>query len=152
MRIWVLRMIKPALLALALAGSAEAGAWEEFEARCLVPMENVVQANTDGLALGDTFDDGRFWENRREGWSLAFGEREGLSTCTLFVSDAHSDALATGFATWVADVTALERYTAQGEASVQSTTWREPRIEVHFRPAQGRVQAQAWVTEVNIEA
>ena len=34
-----------------VAGAAHAGAWEEFERRCLVPMENVQEPVTEGLVI-----------------------------------------------------------------------------------------------------
>ncbi|MEM9581482.1 MAG: hypothetical protein AAGA08_00045 [Pseudomonadota bacterium] len=140
-----------ALPALAATGG-QAGVWEEFERRCLVPLETVSPPITEGLAVGAKIDGGRFWENRRGGWSLAVGERDGLTNCTLFVADAHADALASGYRAWADVAQTSGRYAQEGPSAVQSTEWREPRIEVHFLPADGTVQAQVWVMEVNVEA
>ncbi|MEM9795920.1 MAG: hypothetical protein AAF919_05505 [Pseudomonadota bacterium] len=84
--------------------------WAVFEARCLVPYEHLVLPDTRGLTR-----DGDIWTGAAFPLTLAPG------SCA--VTGGMPDDLAIRLAS-------RDEYVRVGAAIWQSTTWREPRIEV----------------------
>lgn len=99
-----------------MASPAAAGEelWAVFEARCLLPFEHLSLPDTGGLTR-----DGETWLGDPFPVILTPG------TCA--VTGAQPDDLGVRLA-------ARDEYVSVGEGVWQSTTWREPRIEVEALP------------------
>jgi len=123
------RRIALAFLAPAFPTAAQADAlWDMFEARCLIPYEHVAPPDLRGL---DPL--GLVWRDPATG---------------LIVTTTEDSCAVTGGTSM--DLASLlaprEDYAEIGGGTWQSTTWREPRIEVTATPA------GYAVTETDLEA
>jgi len=142
--------------ALLLASGAQAGAWEEFEARCLVPMENLSPSRVEGLdavslpglAQGETAFAGL------QGGAILILERapeDGFGACRVFQAEGPAVAK---FEAWANRQLASMRYVTDPEAAVEneiallSNLWIEPVIGVQMRRAKGGVEMRALETEL----
>ncbi len=134
MRIWAVAVF---------AGSAaQAGAWEEFEARCLVPMENVEASDVSGLMsrgkTSETVPFGRYYSDAD--WDFIVLTSGDGSWCGVILGDPSERNLANIAPlaeAWIQTGISSERYfelsTSDHRRHFQSTEWREPRIEVSVR-------------------
>ena len=130
-------------LALLFAGSSvHAGAWEEFEARCLVPMENVEASDVSGLMsrgkTSATAPFGRYYSDAD--WDFIVLTNGEGSWCGVILGDPSERNLANVAPlaeAWIQTGISSERYfelsTSDHRRHFQSTEWREPRIEVSVR-------------------
>jgi hypothetical protein len=122
--------------------AAHAGAWEEFERRCLVPMEDVREPITEG-----------FVENKYVPKSLCqshvtcFGEPNGLlvmvlsqkpNRCSIASLSLHKDSNFENADIWASTQIEAGRYEQDTELqnqsgrsfSIISDRWREPRMKI----------------------
>ena len=101
-----------------LASPAAAGdaLWTFFEARCLVPYEHIALPDTRDLIRLDGTD---IWEGDRFALVLT------VTSCAA-VGGAGDDLSAL--------LSGRDEYDLQDDGAWQSTTWREPRIEVVSGP------------------
>jgi len=125
------------------ASVAQAGAWEEFEQRCLVPMENIDLAQPNDLTPlrkfkndGDTYSDYGF-DDGNHILSVSDGRSGRAHWCTVGVAverDEPSAEIANKFLAWSGQHGNLGRYeevaSKDGALVLRSTTWREPKIDV----------------------
>lgn len=139
-----------------VAGAAQAGAWEEFERRCLVPMENVQTPVTEGLVTLPSKGDDEVWVSS-EGWKVSYrssGERDACEMSGLKWSDEESETLLD----WVRTAVPSKRYKAFAPAYpgapmlFQSTDWREPRIEIAFHRTEIDGDVKLIVEETDLES
>ena len=146
------------LVAATLASPAAAmdGLWDFFESRCLTPYEHIALPDLRGLT---EVEDSLTWANaanRPDGWSIWREAETGFeiivtpSMCGVFGAVDPSEGAA-----WVEQVLADGSYinvTEPDEGAphvLQSTTWREPRIEVEYHWFR---QASLFVRETDLEA
>jgi len=131
---------------LVMATGAQAGPWEEFEARCLTPLENgftfrvenLTEVGLPGLAKGETAFTGL------ESGAILILETapgDGFAACRLFQVEGPAVAQFEG---WASAQLASARYVAdpdaQGVAALLSNEWIEPVIGVQMRRARGGVE------------
>ena len=133
------------LLAGLCAGMAQAGAWDEFQARCLTPYEDFQPAIISGLPLV------------RDGYALPDGAVLVLETLpgdgTRACRVDHRDAERSGFISWVATVQATERYRLADEENAQrvvlySDQWIEPQLHVFSEWESGHGSYRVLETEL----
>lgn len=130
---------------LSAASGAQAGAWEEFETRCLVPMGQVQAPITEGLSVGTT----KALEgimSGRERVARTFVSADGhiamvvtdpseteFLTCGIVADgDAASDVDWAKSEDWLAVQISEGRYIKAGQSLLgpyfHSTEWREPKL------------------------
>ncbi|KAG1649655.1 High-affinity branched-chain amino acid transport ATP-binding protein LivG [Nymphon striatum] len=120
---------------------AQAGAWEEFEARCLVPMENVSLRQPDSLEAYKNFkNDGDTYSTYKIGKAkLAISDGRGDAPQWCWIDVDHTEA--TGFSkqalSWGGTAQTGNRYELIEDRVLgyllRSTTWREPKLEVSLK-------------------
>ena len=137
-----------------LATGAHAGAWEEFEARCLTPLENGFPSQVEnlnpvalpGLSPGETA-----FAGLQSGAILILETepKDGIAACRIFQPEGPAVAQ---FEMWAKEQLANARYVTDPEAqdslSVLSNVWIEPVIGVQLRRAKGGVEMRALETEL----
>lgn len=175
MRIWGSRMTNlagsklygcyrgfvPALICmvalLAAPSFAHAGVWEEFERRCLVPMENMQNPVTDGLLLriGDgTPDPVSMYEAPDGGFVLSLRRESFLRelTCMIFdFPEANHVSVDASFKRWAETKISQNLYewtltSMMGAVLYTSTDWRESEISVLMHRSQDFAQMSLQVT------
>ena len=107
-------------------------AFAQFEARCLTPMAEVRASDTLGLNLMASDADSEMWMMDFREWQLVRSTPEAvIQFCSVYgvFGEEVND--------WVREALASERYIpiprdAPAPQTLQSTTWREPRIEVEI--------------------
>jgi hypothetical protein len=120
-------MIK-ALLFSMLPLAAQAGGWEEFQARCLDPYENMFLPIVDGLEPVASRDhEPGYRLSDLETLVLELAPDDAYSACRL---DDQSGLSAARFDAWIAAGVASGRYEKVGENIWNSNQWIEPRIAV----------------------
>ena len=139
-----------------LTTGAQAGAWEEFEARCLVPMENLFPSlvgglnavSLPGLAEGETAFTGL------QGGAILILEQapeDGFGACRVYQAEGPAVAK---FESWADAQLASKRYVTDPEAgagneiALLSNMWVEPVIGVQMRRAKGGIEMRALETEL----
>ena len=147
------------------ASAGQAGAWEEFERRCLVPMEAVTDPITEGLsplvadqngtqvAYGWTPNDGAyvFLANTSDDWQRT------MCALTKIQMDRFED-LEAKVGAWVETELSASRYVRHdvylnnSAITLLSTDWREPKVEVVF-DVSGRARVPTMqVRETDLES
>ncbi|MET4101093.1 hypothetical protein ABIE58_000509 [Roseovarius sp. MBR-78] len=137
-----------AALAMLLPAAAHAGAWADFETRCLSALESQVPPVVAGLGQGVRDGD----ETRyalAEGRSLIVGHapEDGRISCAVH-DPAGMDA--PEFEAWIAQAVAAARYVAVAEGRWHSHLWIEPVLEVQKTEADGALTLR--IVETNLEA
>jgi hypothetical protein len=139
-----------------MATGAHADAWEEFEARCLVPMENMFPFQVDGLNAVSLpgLADGEIAFSGLKGGAILILERtpeDGFGACRVFQAEGPAVAK---FEAWADTQLASMRYVtdpqaaAQNDVALLSNMWIEPVIGVQMRRAKGGVEMRALETEL----
>lgn len=126
------KCIPGAVAATMIGATAQAGAWDEFEARCLVPFENHFPVIVDGLKPKASKDaEPSFWINRNSGTvahlTIELAPSDGELACRL-QSDVTADADA--FEIWVTEAVSTFRYVQTASGSWASNEWIEPQLAV----------------------
>jgi hypothetical protein len=130
-------------VAVLAAGGAQAGAWEEFEQRCLVPMENVALGQPTDLRPhrqfkndGDTYTDYAF-EDGNHILSVSDGRAGRAQWCSVGIADETTEPsaeIANKFLAWSSRADVSQRYaevaSKPGALVLRSLEWREPRMDV----------------------
>ncbi|WP_224816286.1 hypothetical protein [Hasllibacter sp. MH4015] len=143
-----LRLIPAALFVAFPAAAQIEDAFAQFEARCLTPMEAVEASDTDGLTLTAEDSDSQTWMADAGAWRLSQSTPEALiQFCAIH------GAFGTEVDDWVRAALDSGRYRPIDSADpaiqlLQSTTWREPLIEVEI----DREGARLTVIETNLES
>jgi hypothetical protein len=137
------------LAVLALGTPAQAGAWEEFERRCLVPMENVEEPDVEGLKLTlktdpkvdpsltltfAHFDEDALAEDDFFMF-LIRDARGATSECQIIIKSPDIDKLTSRIELWRRAVGVSYRLLSSTDELVEvwhSTHWREPVLSVAF--------------------
>jgi hypothetical protein len=144
-----------------LAGSVQAGAWEEFQARCLDPYENLEPAVFDDLKKVN-LSDPRVPVSR-------YGAHFALSDGAILASDpaplqvgerlcaVHGLADPSGAKAWIADQLAREFYeieerSADGSFALLSNLWIEPKLNVSVAFEQGGEYVIYQIVETDLES
>ncbi len=161
------RFVGP-LVGLALAATgAQAGAWEEFQDRCLKPMENVLAPDVSDLpepgpvTLGDLV-----WMPDLEGRQYELADRGVVMIVTddpvtcIVLQTAPTDADAFDEAErWAQarredqryeDLAAIEM--GKRNFNMGSTNWREPRLDIFGEARDEGRTAVFYVMETDLEA
>ena len=155
-------------LALVLgAGAAQAGAWNEFETRCLLPIENVRAPDVSGLTAKSTIsEEARAMMPDMEGVEYAIpGQPIIMVVATQEVNCMIIQTASTGedgFAAaeaWVEANQANGRYEnlaaipmGDRNFNLGSTEWREPRLDL-FGDARGDgTTPMFYVAETDLES
>ncbi len=123
-------MIKAILISM-LPLAAQAGGWDEFQARCLDAYENMFLPVVDGLEQVASRDhEPGYRLSDRETLVLELAPDDAYSACRLDDQTGRSAAL---FDDWIAAGVAAGRYEKVGENTWNSNQWIEPRIAVQKR-------------------
>jgi len=148
-------------LACLLAGSVHAGAWEEFEARCLDPYENLAQAVFDDLTPVEVLkphvnvslhgghfalEDGAVLTS--DPTPLMSGER----LCAVYGRAQSDDAQV-----WITKKLAeksyeLEGRTEDGSFIALTNLWIEPKLNVSVEFEQGGAYVVYQIVETDLES
>ena len=120
-------MIKAVLLSV-LPMAAQAGGWEEFQARCLDAYENLATPIVEDLEPVDS-------QENEPGYRLSDSETlvvelipdDATSACRL---DDKTGKSAEGFDKWIAAAVAAGRYDKVSDNTWNSHEWIEPRVAV----------------------
>jgi hypothetical protein len=137
-----------ALLLSLLPGAAHAGAWADFETRCLSALEHQVPPVVAGLGQGAR--DGDVTRYALTGGRVLHVEAspaDGMQACA--VRDP-AGAAVPGFDAWIAAAVAGGRYVPAGPATWHSHLWIEPVLEVQKRIENGVVTLR--IVETRLEA
>lgn len=125
-----------------------------FQARCLTPMIEVRASDTGGLTLGGEASDRQMWITDDQDWMLVNSTEEARAQFCVVIGDFGAEvdgwieaALTSG--DWVRVETDVEIWGAYAEI-LQSTTLREPRIEVAID--RDAVTPSLTVIETNLES
>ncbi|MEP3348119.1 MAG: hypothetical protein ABJN34_17115 [Litoreibacter sp.] len=134
-RLCVGHIVGPLGITVLTATGAHAGAWEEFETRCLMQFENQEPAIVDGLELIDTVDGVTRYLIEKNGDVVSYlgiesEPDDGLSACYIQENSTRS---AEAFSKWIAERVDLERYAATDDNVWSSQLWIEPVIELHLQ-------------------
>jgi len=139
---------------LLFATGAQAGAWEEFGARCLTPLENGFTFRVENLsevALPGLADGETAFTGLQSGAILILetAPDDGFAACRVFQAEGPAVAQFEG---WAQAQLESARYVldpdAQGVAALLSNEWIEPVIGVQMRRARGGVEMRALETEL----
>lgn len=152
----------------ATAFGAKAGAWQDFEMRCLTPMEDfAVPVTGDLTEIEDSLGDGVHVSGFDTEFGLLSIERssadaEALS-CSIMqrddVSLPEADGFVGDFTHWAGQVLEAGRYVGQGDPVddnaaivLRSSEWREPVLEVLLSKTTTGNAWKAIVRETDLEA
>lgn len=150
-------LLGPVVVSLILTcGAAHAGAWEEFEQRCLLAYEHDVPAITKGLTKVDLpgLQDNEIAFSGLTGGALMILEdqpTDGFSACKVFFSQADEANL---FRSWVETQRAETRYVDddvtgnEADIALVSHLWIEPVIAVQLRQLRGGHELRVVQTEL----
>lgn len=129
-------------------GAVQAGAWEAFETRCLERFEHVFPADLRGLTFAGTLDGVDTWQG--DGVTLTRAQPGGPHDAFCAIAGGFDAAAVEA---WIAKALTSGAYhdVSDNEATLvlQSTEWREPRIEVSVSRA---TPPTLRVTETDLEA
>lgn len=144
-----------------LAGGAQAGAWEEFQARCLDPYENLEPAVFDDLTKIDV-PEPRIEVSR-------YGAHFALEDGAVLASDpaplgngerlcaVHGVAKPSGAKAWMAEQLAqkfyeLEERSDAGSFALLSNLWIEPKLNVSVQFEQSGDYVVYQIVETDLES
>lgn len=145
MPIWGWRMIK-ALLLSTLPMAAQAGGWEEFQARCLDPYENLFPPIVAGLeAVGTSVNEPGYRLSPREVLVVELTPDDATSACRL---DDQTGQSAAAFDKWIATAVTAGRYEKVSDDTWNSFEWIDPRIAVQKRQQGGAVMLRVMETDL----
>jgi hypothetical protein len=148
-------------LACLLAGGAQAGAWEEFQARCLSPYENLAPAVFDDLE--------KVVPSEPRVAVSRFGAYFALTDGAVLASDpaplgtgvrlcaVHGMAHPPGAKAWAAKQLAqklyeLEEHNDDGSFALLSNLWIEPKLNVSVAFKQGGDYVVYQIVETDLES
>ena len=140
--------VRALALAFVLPAAAHAGAWEDFETRCLDAFEKFAPAVVAGL--GEGARDGDVTRHALDGGRSLVIEHapdDGRRACA--VRDPAGGAVP-GFDAWIAQAVAAGRYVPVAAGRWRSHRWIEPVLEVHKRQSDGVLILR--IVETNLEA
>ncbi|MSU90396.1 hypothetical protein GE300_12340 [Rhodobacteraceae bacterium 2CG4] len=147
---------------LAAQDAAAPRAWIVALERCIAPLEDVAVPDLSDVGRPQALPDWLRPPAGAETWAMGEGiylslsgaAPDELTACTV---DARADivAVAAAFEAWAQQAIAEGRYRrvpGDAPAVLDSTLWREPRLNIHFEadPAAGTVRIRAL--EINAEA
>jgi hypothetical protein len=145
MPIWGYHMIKAMLLSI-LPLTAQAGGWEEFQARCLDPYENLFPPIVDGLEpVSSSENEPAYRLSDREVLVIELTPEDAASACRL---DDQTGQSAAAFDEWISSAVAAGRYEKVGPDTWNSFEWIEPRVAVQKRQQGGSVTLRVMETEL----
>ncbi|WP_090212919.1 hypothetical protein [Litoreibacter janthinus] len=118
--------------------AALAGAWEEFESLCLLPMENISLAQPTTLEPYQSFknDGDTYTTYKIDGAKLAISDgRAGASKwCWIDVGPRAATRFSESSSSWSESAQADVRYELIDKRApgflLRSTSWREPKLDV----------------------
>ena len=138
-------MIKAMLISI-LPLAAQAGGWEEFEARCLDAYENMFLPVVDGLEpLASRDHEPGYRLSDLETLVLELAPDDAFSACRL---DDQTGQSAAGFDAWIAAGVAAGRYEKVSQDTWSSNQWIEPRIAVQKRQQGNSVVLRVMETDL----
>jgi hypothetical protein len=131
-----------------MPGAAHAGAWTDFEVRCLSALEAQVPPVVAGLGQGARAGDvTRYALPEGRELRVDAAPADGMRACA--VHDP-AGAPVPGFDAWIAEAVAAGRYVATGPATWHSNLWIEPVLEVGKRTGDGALTLR--IVETRLEA
>ena len=160
-------MIRALAFLLVMTSAAQAGAWEEFQSRCLIPMENVRSADTSGLPEpSEVTLGGLVWMSELEGAQYQIpGEPLALivaadpQTCIVVQTEPSDEDVFLEAEAWSQMQRDLKRYEDLAEIqmgkrnfNMGSTDWREPRLDIFGEARDLGKSAVFYVMETDLEA
>lgn len=144
-----------------LAGSANAGAWEEFQARCLDPYENLEPAVFDDLEKIDLSEPRVPVSRYGAHFALMDGAVLASDPAPLGIGErlcaVHGMATPSGAKAWIVDQLAQEFYeiedgSADGSFALLSNLWIEPKLNVSVEFEQGGDYVVYQIVETDLES
>ncbi len=138
-------MIKAVVLAI-MPLAAQAGGWDEFQARCVESFENMSLPIVEGLAERPVVqDEARYVVSGKEALVLELAPDDGEMACRL--EDQTGEAGA-AFDAWIAEGVKTERYEEIEAGHWQSYEWIEPVVAVQKWDEGGTVILRILVTDL----
>ncbi len=138
-------MIKAVLLSI-LPMAAQAGGWEEFQARCLDPYENLFPPIVAGLdSVGTSVNEPGYRLSEREVLVIELTPEDAASACRLDDQTGQSEA---AFDQWITAAVAAGRYEKVSDDTWNSYEWIEPRIAVQKRQQGHSVTLRVMETDL----
>jgi hypothetical protein len=126
--------------------AAQAGAWEEFQTRCLTPYEAMFPPILDGLERIEANADTPTYLLPGGGkLVINLVPDEGFSSCCLNDPSGQSGQ---AFDQWIAEAVSTQSYVEMGENLWHSYQWIEPVLAVSKRHYGGAVILQVLETEL----
>lgn len=154
-------MIKGLTLVLVcgLASGAQAGVWDTFSDRCLTRAEHVFPADLDGLTLTETQNGTETWAPADADWRLVRNAPGGtMGDFCAIIHAPLNNADTAQISEWVeaqiaaGDYRRIPNKTLFPYIRLQSTEWREPRIEVHIQFLAASDDPSLSVHETDLES
>ena len=145
MLIWGWHMIKAFVFAM-IPLAAQAGGWEEFQARCVDSFENMSLPIVEGLVeMPLSRDEAGYVLSDDESLVLELAPDDGEMACRL--EDQTGEAGA-AFDAWIAEGVKTERYEEIDTGHWQSYEWIEPVVAVQKWDEGGTVILRILVTDL----
>jgi len=136
------------------ATGAQAGAWEEFEARCLVPMENVAAFDFSEMDVVPTEHELTVRWRSAEGIDLIVPRDDQIKQCGVESKDLEAQVLSSKVKSFLAEGLKSGRYELSTiswlPGAYLSTTWRETRMAIFFKSY--GPYSEVSVSELNLES
>jgi len=147
MPIWGCRMIRVLAIFMLMPMAAQAGAWEEFQARCLTPYESMFPPIYSGLEQVEA-------DENTNTYLLPGGARlvidllpdEGFSACYVLDPSGQSEQ---AFDQWISEAVGTQRYEKMGTDLWYSYQWIEPVLAVSKRHEGNAVILQILETDLD---
>ncbi len=146
MPIWGLRMIRLLAILTLMPMAAQAGAWEEFQARCLTPYESMFPPIFDGLEeIGADADSSTYLLPGGARMVINLVPDGGFSAC--YVNDPSGQS-EQAFDQWIDEAVTTRRYVQMDANIWHSFEWIEPVLAVSKRHENGAVILQIMETDL----
>lgn len=147
MPIWGSRMIRILAILTLMPMAAQAGAWEEFQARCLMPYESMFPPIFDGLEeLGSDVDRPTYLLPDGGRMVINLVPEGGFSACSVMDPSGKSEQ---AFDRWITQAVDAGRYEKTGENLWYSYQWIEPVVAVSKRHEGDAVILQILETDLD---
>ena len=126
--------------------AAQAGGWDEFQARCVDSFENMSLPIVEGLVeMPPVGDEAGYVLGDDAALVLELAPDDGEMACRL---EDRSGQAGSAFDSWMAEGVRTERYEEVGEDSWQSYEWVEPVVAVQKRRDGDTVILRILVTDL----
>ena len=146
MPIWGWPMIRALAIFMLIPGAVQAGAWEEFQARCLTPYEAMFPPIFDGLEeVAADADSSTYLLPGGAKLVIDLVPDGGFSACYLRDPSGQSEQ---AFDQWINEAVSTQSYVEMGENLWYSYQWIEPVLAVSKRREGDAVILQILETDL----